>query len=249
MFSIGVIYIATGKRYIEEACHSVSTLKSYMPHIHVTAFLSEEVACSDFNDIRVIDSPRYSFMDKVLSIVQTPYDFTLFLDTDTHIVDDISELFTVLDKFDIAAPHAPIDHFISAVPSTFPELNTGVIAFKKNQKVEKFFFRWHNLYTRDMEQEETIGIFPDQPSFREALYDSELRICFLPHEYNCMVGYTVFLSGKVKIFHGRDQNLPAIIQSINQKCGKLRSFVPKLGTVTLVNNFISIDPLEKISYT
>jgi hypothetical protein len=240
----GVIYIATGKRYIEEAYHSVSTLKSHMPDIHVTAFLSEQIDCYNFNEIKVIDNPQYSFLDKVLSIIQTPYEFTLFLDTDTHIVDDISELFTILDRFDIAAPHAPIEHFISGVPNTFPELNTGVIVFRRNQMVERFFSSWRNLYTRNLKEEETIGIFPDQPSFREALYNSDLRMCFLPHEYNCMFGYPVFLSGKVKIFHGRHSNVSAVHQSINQACKQLRVFVPGIGTITPDTNCISINTVK-----
>lgn len=214
-----------------------------MPDIHITAFLSEKIDFHDFNEIKVIDKPHYSFLDKVLLIINTPYEKTLFLDTDTQIVDDVSELFTILDKFDIAAPHAPIDHTISGIPDSFPELNTGVIVFRKNKVVEKFLSKWQSLYIRDLNKEETVGIFPDQPSFREALYDSNLRICFLPHEYNCMIKYPVFLSGKVKIFHGRDHDLPAIIQSVNQRHEDLRVFVPKLGTFTSINNSIDINPM------
>ncbi len=36
------------------------------------------------------------------------------------------------------------------------------------------------------------SIPPDQPSFRYALYYSDVNLSLLPHEYNCMLDYPCF---------------------------------------------------------
>ncbi|MGD1716608.1 hypothetical protein [Dapis sp. BLCC M172] len=55
----------------------------------------------------------------------------------------------------------------------------------------------------------------DQPSFREALYHSNLRVATLIPEYNCRFVMAGYVDREVKILHGRHTNLPAIAKRIN----------------------------------
>lgn len=206
--SIGVIYIATGERFIREACESVASLKAQMPNMPVTIFASEDIKNSNFEQVVIIEKPHYNHVDKIKYMGASPYDYTLFIDTDTYISADFSEIFTLLDKFDLGVAHAPnnIRGFINGVPESFQQLNTGVILYKKSPQVEQLFSQWLELYNPSN---------PDQPTFREALYHSQLRIATLAPEYNCRFPFPGAVSGTVKILHGRHKNLPLVAEKVN----------------------------------
>ncbi len=250
--NVGVIYIATGKKYVDEALVSAATLKKHVPDLPVTLFSDLDVKSSYFDRIIKIKNPVFGFEDKIRQMPKTPYDLTLFLDTDTYICDDISELFDLLDRFDIAARHANRrkQYFIENVPGSFTELNSGVVVFKKSNELKLLFSNWLKFYLRDKKKDlselytseiirycpETqtreskvkVGFkkkidylkkrkFPrginDQPTFREALYKSKLRMAILPSKYN--MRKKGFVNGKVKIIHGRYWDFGLVERVIN----------------------------------
>lgn len=221
--SRGVVYIAMGQKYIEEACYSVASLKKNTD-IAVTIFTNKSIHIELFNNVIVVEKPNFNFMDKAFYMYRSPYENTLFLDTDTYIMSDISELFLLLEKFDIVAAHEP-NRFvakITEIPSSFIELNTGVILFKKSIQVKYFFQNWLALYQQNFKW------MNDQPAFRLALYKSKLRLATLPPEYNCRFNSPVRINGRVNILHGRHPNLPAVAQEINSQMGE-RVFISGLG--------------------
>lgn len=222
--SVGVIYVATGRKYIDEALQSAASLKEQMPDLPITIYSSEEINSPYFEKNVLIESPKYGLDDKIPWMYKSPYERTLFIDTDTYICFHFLELFTLLDRFDIAVAHAPrrmikkYPVYDSEVSESFPEPNTGVILFKKSPKVEQFFSEWYNLYYKY--REVAVHQPCDQPAFRDALYKSDLRIATLTPEYNCRFEWPTFVSGKVKILHGRHPDLPEVASRINSKKGK-----------------------------
>lgn len=115
---------------------------------------------------------------------KTPFESTLYLDSDTMIVDDISELFGLLDRFDIAIAHAHKRNFhLTAeqwrenLPPSFPQFNSGVILYKKSLQVSAFLANWRDSF-------HTAKIKKDQVTLRELIWLSDLRIATLPPEYN-----------------------------------------------------------------
>ncbi|MBO9998140.1 MAG: hypothetical protein J7641_03880 [Cyanobacteria bacterium SID2] len=222
--SRGVVYVATGGLHLREACRSVVSLKVKMPDLHVTLFTDFVGKLPGFDRIERIEHPHYSYFDKVLYIPKTPYDRTVFLDTDTYICHDFRELFDLLDRFDLAAAHAPsrFAYRVEGVPDSFPEFNTGVIVFRKTPDVWDFFLDWRERYKLDRERSgrEKFGDFPpDQPTFRDAIYHSFLRVSTLTPEYNFRFIYPTFASGNVKILHGRNSNLDAVCRQVNKLKG------------------------------
>lgn len=230
----GVIYIATGREFIRDACRSASSLKNANPNISVSLFASEAVHDRLFDQIFVLTNTSFSYIDKVTNMYSSPYDYTLFLDVDTHVCDNISDLFKLLESFDIAIAHASnrisrgARYLIQDVPESFVELNTGVILFKKSRSVENLFVCWREFYLSDIEYYSESSLsnndepnwklrFPhDQPAFREALYKSKLRIATLPPEYNCRFNFPFFVSGTVKILHGRYADLQMVARIVNR---------------------------------
>jgi hypothetical protein len=95
----GIIYIATWQKFAEEACRSATSAKECMPDISIESELFEQVV--------PIANPTHGSEDKILHIAKSPYQETLYLDSDTHMVDDCREFFSLLERFDLAAVHAP----------------------------------------------------------------------------------------------------------------------------------------------
>jgi len=55
--SRGIIYIATGEKYIKEALISAASLKDKMPDLSITLFSSKEVNSQVFNEVILINNP------------------------------------------------------------------------------------------------------------------------------------------------------------------------------------------------
>jgi hypothetical protein len=230
----GVIYIATGRKYIDEALKSAASVKAANPSIHVTAFSDARIDSPHIDNTLIIDgasqrAPRpiavvtdakkiqavgqsKGMLNKVYYMGRSPYERTLFLDSDTYVAGDIAHLFSVLDRFDIAVAHAPYRsprqpaerrRFYEISPA-FVVMNTGVVLFKRSERSDAFFSEWLRLC------QEEYNDCNDQASFRTALYHSDLRIATLPPEYNYRFRKRLCINGSIKILHGRDPDLAAV---------------------------------------
>jgi len=205
----GVIYVATGKKYIHEANLSIKTLRKVDKNLHVTLFtdMPSEVKKNYFNNIIKIDNPSYSFFDKIPCMLNTPYQKTLYLDTDTLIKDEIEDIKIILEKYDLAIAHAPLRKFIDIpeIPEIFPELNTGVIAYRMSKDMKELFKNWEKEYK--LMQKKYKKKLHDQPSFRKVLFNSNIKTYIIPPEYNLRTDMPYLIGGNstVKIIHGRNQ--------------------------------------------
>ena len=222
--SKGVVYVASGTSYVRKAATSAESLRIYNPDLPITLFTDESVESPAFDEIVNVDVDIAEKGDSILSRDHMRYDKTLFLDADTFVAADISDVFTALDRFDIVAAHnearawyhqeiyqqAGVD-----VPECFPEYNSGVVGYNNSQKVRRLFDRWNETYT-DLDYER------NQPAFRIALYESDLNIGTLPPEYNFMTHTIGFASGEVKILHqgASDENLADWAARLNDIEGK-----------------------------
>ncbi len=200
MNKIGVFYIATGEEFVAEAERSAQSVRDAMPDIPM-AIATDSDPKFEFDRVIEIDDPDYSFTDQIANLHRSPFDRTLHLDTDIYVDANAEELFDILDRFDIAVAH---NHDRSVydppgIPDSFPEYNTGVVAYRNDDKFRDFTRSWDAIYKHLYDGENP----QNQPSFRKALYESDLRIATLPPEYNLMLRYPGHAIGEVKLFHGR----------------------------------------------
>jgi len=217
--TIGLLYSATGKRYVEEAIKSAGSYKRAMPNIPITIFTDlPEIASEEncFDACEQIKKPVHGPSDKFYALQNSPYDRTVFVDTDTWCLEQCEELFRVLDRFEFAAAHAPIRamNFVpKGVPRCFPELNTGVLAFRRTKAVKELFAEWSRIY-QDFRQRKKIN--RDQLSFRKALYFSDVNLTILPPEYNLRAVFSYFVGGfgPVKIIHARGGDLDRALKVV-----------------------------------
>ena len=136
---------------------------------------------SCFDSSSEIPDPHYA--SKVDYIYKSPYQRTLYLDSDTRICDDIAHMFDLLDRYDIALAYShsrvkQLDRYIGQAPIGFLPLNSGVILYKSTIPVIEFFKNWQKAYHQE-------GKEKDQFTLRDQLWFSDLKLFILPPEYNC----------------------------------------------------------------
>lgn len=209
MNSAGVLYIATSQKHFKEAIESVKTFKSYNDGIKTALFTSEELSKEPayvFDEIHVMKEVNQSYVDKIRPLNDSPFDKTLFLDTDTKVLGKVEELFTILDRFDLAFSYAPLRNSftLNDVPDWFLEPNSGVLLFRKNEETNKVFKNWLSIY-EDFKKLDTPPPH-DQAAFRKALYiNDKISFYSIGHEYNFRAIFASQIPGNlpIKVFHDR----------------------------------------------
>ena len=170
----GVLYIAFGKNFLKEMLISAESVKKHCPDLHITVFSDKMVESKFIDHCRLIKVSH--LRPKIDYIHMTPYERTLFLDTDTIVDRNIEDMFALLDNFDYAATHdlarkrrkysKTIPDY-GNIPYSFSEVNTGVMVFKKNERVLNLFQMWKDNFYK------YYNFSPwDQPSFRVSLWKS-----------------------------------------------------------------------------
>ncbi len=233
----GVLLIASGEPWRQEAVEVARGIAHYMPGLRVTVFTDRMFSAPGIERVQVIQPDANPLLTKTIWMSQSPYDLTLFLDTDITICDDITDLFVLLDRFDLAVPHAPyrlasmgltkpLPGFLSdGVPESFPGMNTGMILYRRSRRVKRFLADWAQYHVRLDDHEPGA---PQQPAFRTALFRSRLRFAIIPEEYHCRFIYPFKVCGRVKVLHGRHPDMGLVAERIN------RSPYPRLGEGSLI---------------
>jgi hypothetical protein len=228
---VGFCYVASTPGYLEEAMHSLASLRIHMTYIPVAVVTTRELFRSEALVTDWIELPE----GRSGPIVKTaahlaPYDRVIFLDTDTYVSGDLSGLFNILDAFDlVVAPDVTRGYeYERNIPNAFCEYNTGVIAFRNSPKVQAIFRYWEEKY--DLLQAQ-YGVKTDQAAFRTALWMIPIvRHAAMSSEYNFIACVPNSVNGSVKLLHDRSDNLPGLALNLNREVGP-RVFAPGWGTI------------------
>lgn len=226
----GFVYVATGTAYLAEAQRSAASLRRH--HRDIPICLVTDRAPADrtpFDEIMLRADAQQKPIDKLLAW-HCPYERAVFLDTDTCIFGDLSPLFDLLDRFDLAVlqdVNRGWSYELPGVPACFTEFNTGVIAFRRTPGVGAFFANWRRNHEH---LGRTGGFVNDQPAFRQTLYASDLRVAPLPSEFHFLANFPNALLWKVRLIHARG-NLEEMARQIDERLG-CRVFIPEVGVVT-----------------
>jgi hypothetical protein len=216
----GILYVATGDQYVREAGNSARSFKKTMPDIPSAIFtddtaLAEEGQCFDL--VEQYEDPFHTYADKIAPLKKSPFEKTIFLDADTYSLAPCDEIFDLLDRFDLAVAHAPLRVYYYSppdCPACFPEINTGVIAYRRTSDFERLVDSWLSIYATQPPEAKTY----DQPAFRQALYTSTMRFAILTPEYNLRTCFPFFIGGnaEVKILHDRGESLREAIATLEK---------------------------------
>lgn len=233
----GVFYVAAGQKYLDEACNSAKSLKKINPSLKIALVADREIVEKNlFEQVILVDEKVTCRNEGLLFKVKhlyfsSPYQKTLFVDTDTYFTDDCDSGFEILNYFDLALVPAPVDtHYPkldSGVKVQCKPLNTGVILYNKNETNDALFRSWLDIYTQKLSVNSKIKE-SDQTSFVEALMQSKSRLYPLPPEWNARFCFINAFCEPVKIIHGYSSNIESIAKAINQNAHSSRVWIPHL---------------------
>jgi hypothetical protein len=221
MASQGVIYLVSGGRsYLGELMTSLGSLRRHEPDLPVTVFSRFPLPRSAKADFKQIDSPEHPLKLKVLSLRQSPYEHTLFIDTDTSLRAPVRDVFAHLQDHDFCAANSHEADW-SVQPPRFVRMvkprdyNTGVLIYNKTSPAtDAFLQRWEQAVLAQDASDMWAGHNCDQHYFNRLVTAGALEECGVRFKeldnivYNCRgTMYDAVAAegraGDIRIFHHR----------------------------------------------
>ncbi len=211
----GFIYIAFGNSFYQECINSAKILKKFTNYpIHL---ITDQKLISN-NEKRLFISinnvKNLHIRSKVDYISFSPFENTIYLDTDIIVVREIDELFDLLENYDVIATldtarkRENISNLIDEykkIPYAFGEVNGGLLGFSKFAKIN-ILNKWPNIFYKYMDK--TGGW--DQPSLRMLLWKNKASLYILPPEFNVRSKKLLEKVKNNKNIFGEDHMMPRI---------------------------------------
>lgn len=226
----GIVYFAVGQKYLTEAINSAKTVRQQMPDLPLAIFSDVPAPPEIFTYCLPVAADRVMKRQKMYALSNTPFQQTLYLDTDTYLTAPVYELFEMIDDgYSFAAALSPWwgvfnsgnNHELreKQVPISFAKINSGLILYDNVPQVQSLFVKWDELYVAWGNKGQ------DQDPLRVALYFSDLRWIPLPPAYNFRSPFPAAIRGQIKVLHGRHAQLERLSKVFNYT-EEFRAFVP-----------------------
>lgn len=155
MVNEGVLYVATRHDlFLEEAVISADSVRQHYPRCSISLFTDRPShrLCSlgPFDRVESVEgvswnAPSWSLgvLNRLKCLVHTPYDHTLYLDTDTTVVsDEIATLFRLTESFDVGMAETSVDDSFSRQFFGRPLFNSGVVIYRRNARTLRWLEKW-----------------------------------------------------------------------------------------------------------
>lgn len=184
----GYLYVANKNKFVEEAKISAQSIRRFSK-LPIALVLSEncnDETVKDFFDIVVIvnELNEYTYLSKIIGLQNTPFEKTIFLDSDTFVCCNIDCLFELLEFSDIATTQENSFHTLHPdikikFRNIIPEFNSGIIVIKKNLLTDKVLKDWFSFCVLN-------NLKNDMPGLREAILENfnAIKYFILPQEFN-----------------------------------------------------------------
>lgn len=186
----GFVLAATGATYRRLACKAAASLRAHHPDLPIDLFTDAPLSDGPFSQVHLLPAqgPAAAARPRFHAMREARFARALHLDADLLAVASVADIFTLLDRFDLALAQDQWPNSVPArrvrpgaapdIPDAFPQLNGGVIGLRASPLTRAFIDRWDAAYTED-------GSGYDQPALRDILWhDRTLRVAILPPEYN-----------------------------------------------------------------
>ena len=234
MTNNAVVYVAWGDDFVALARKSLASLKKHTPDVKAYLFtdkMRDRGLFDHVETIKVYDSRPRTKASGILRSFQAVSEIcVVYLDSDTLILGDISDLFKVAFYYDVAMAHAPFrlpksktKFELDCLTPALPAFNSGVIVYKKVHGNTHLFYAW---------EKRVVSEKADQFILSNLIHSGNYRvdITVLPPEYNARTGWPFCVQGEVKILHGT-RNLDEVASVVNQKPGLIRVWMPGKGMI------------------
>ena len=177
----GILYCAYSRKYIDIAAQSVSTLQQHttvpcciftaVPRYAAKLEVFDHVFDLGYQDAieRYFVAPERLPSLKLLSLLQSPFEKTLHLDSDTLVLGDISHVFDALEHHDLLLTNDSESNYEMDASSgrrihrelvrfTNPEaFNTGVLAYLNSPETTAFLNAWNDDFIASSQKHPDTG--------------------------------------------------------------------------------------------
>lgn len=169
----GVIYLAAGgKSYMGELTESLRSLRRHEPDLPVTVF-SRFTPPKGLHCRHVpFQSAEHPLKQKVMVLRKSPYERTLFLDTDTTVLGPLRSAFDYLDEFDFALANMYVCDWTADPPKLLAlvkpnDYNTGVLLYNQSPATNLFLEMWETAVRSQDPSDMWAGHNCDQDYFNK----------------------------------------------------------------------------------
>lgn len=199
----------------------------------------KEPAWSPFSEVIVSDIPRaHPKLQKLEAIAASPFENTVFLDTDTFILGDLGKVFE-FGPFDIAACQPPFRQSVRSMDAAVKEewnrrwkLNSGVVFLKGGQR--DIVGSWLANYEDRLASAANPRKLMDQPSLQHALVMHQPDIFTLPNNYNFRLCFGGYLSGACFVVHTHaGVSIQPVMENLHD-LGSIRALIDKVSTINSI---------------
>jgi len=205
----GILYMHWGEKHRAMLDRSIASVKRFHPEIpiHVETLPDDS-----------------TLLDKARMFDLTPFDETLFLDTDTVVLGDLGFAFDKMRRFGLALSicECPWARRYGGLDGDIVEYNTGVLFFTR--KARPVFNAWKDAAASvdsSVKFADPKGggywTMPmnDQAGFAKAVEDSGFLPYVLPMNWNFRPGWYHSFFGPIKIWHDYG-DVPEAIEELNR---------------------------------
>lgn len=151
--SRGVVYMAMGASFLQEALLSARSLRRYQkdPILLFSDQYQSAIVEGIFDQVVHLErSGTLAQRDKLVAMRCSPFQYTLFLDTDTFVTASLADAWELLERFDLAfaGDRGFVDYFPAGteVPDSFKEPNLGVVFYRASAALDRFWQVTLDLY-------------------------------------------------------------------------------------------------------
>ncbi len=193
----GIVYLYWGEKVRAELERSIASVRRHHPELPI-------------EQIRLPDDS--SLLDKATMLDRSPFESTLFLDTDTVVLDRLDFGFGQAERHGLACCicECPWARRYGGLHGDMVEYNTGVIFF--TQAARPVFDLWKR-YGAEVDSSirfyrgQNVVVMPhnDQAGFAKAVAESGFNPSVLPMNWNLRPGWQRTYFGPVKIWHDHSE--------------------------------------------
>jgi hypothetical protein len=179
----GVIYLVSGPRsYMSELQTSLASLRRHEPDLPVTVFSRHRLPRGTRADHASYSTEHHPLKEKVLILSESPYERTLFLDTDTTILGPISPVFDHLDSHQFGVANAYLADRTRQPPTLTAlvdpaQYNTGVLLYDDSAATRRFLDVWRDAVMPQDPSDMWAGHNCDQTYFNRLVASGALAEC------------------------------------------------------------------------
>ena len=202
--SRGIIYVYWGEQPEAELERSIASIKRFHPEL-------------PWEKIKIDDDS--TLLNKSSMLKLSPFDSTLFLDTDTVILDRLDYGFEKAEQYGLACciNECPWARRYADIGGDQIEYNTGVLFFTK--KASAVFDRWDEI-SHEIDStlvfvnngEPKVMPLNDQAGFSQAIVDTGFNPFALPFNWNFRPMWHRSFFGPIKVWHDRSSPPPMLEQ-------------------------------------